>query len=600
MSAPNRKGVGVGEAVLVWLAIGSLAIFGGGTYTAAHLGSRLAGLAAPPAHPIDLVVGLATGDVPWPVQSTVVAAAAGGVLVVVAVVVLFAWLNGASKRARVDKAARYLGRGKSLAAFSEKGAQAKADRLGVKDAPGIVVGKVVSTGQKFVQSWEDLSIDIWGPRTGKSTSRIIPAILDAPGAVVSTSNKRDVVDGTRGVRSAVAPVWVFDPQKIAQEEPDWWWNPLSYVTDEEKAYKLTQHFAVGSRVPGSKPDAYFDPKAEDILSSYFLAAALGNHPITQVYLWVTEQVNREPIQILKDHDYELQYKGLESTLALADKQRDGIFGTAEKMVQCLKSRNTLRWVAPARGASVTTDSRRQFNPHDFAASKETIYILSKEGAGSAAPLTTALTVAIAEAMEERAERSGGRLPLPGLFALDELANVVRWAGLPDQFSHYGSKGLIVMAILQSWSQGVELWGETNMRKIWSAANVKVYGGGVAEEGFLRALSDLIGDYSYMNVSVSSGKSGNSRSRQEGKERIFDVSNLAELDRGRAVVLASGAPATLVRTLPWYNGPHKEAVEASIQSHSPRPEVSATINKSVPPPLSEPAHTAPSSNPWITG
>jgi type IV secretory pathway TraG/TraD family ATPase VirD4 len=416
----------------------------------------------------------------------------------------------------------------------------------------------------------------------------MPAILDAPGAVVSTSNKRDVVDGTRSIRAETAPVWVFDPQKIAQEEPDWWWNPLSYVTDEEKAYKLTQHFAVGSRTPGSKPDAYFDPKAEDIFSSYFLAAALGDLPITEVYLWVTEQVSRNPIDILKEHGYELQYKGLESTLKLADKQRDGIFGTAEKMVQCLKSRNTLRWVAPVAGATVATDSRRQFNLKDFAQSKETIYILSKEGAGSAAPLTTALTVAIAEAMEERAERRGGRLDLPALFALDELANVVRWASLPD--SHYGSKGLIVMAILQSWSQGVELWGEANMRKIWSAANIKVYGGGVAEDGFLRALSDLIGDYTYTNVSISSGKTGRSRSRQESKERILDVSNLAELDRGRAVVLASGAPATLVRTLPWYTGPHKDAVEASTAAHSPRRDEDE-ITEDVP--------DGADLNPWIT-
>jgi len=112
-----------------------------------------------------------------------------------------------------------------------------------------------------------------------------------------------------------------------------------------------------------------------------------------------------------------------------------------------------------------------------------------------------------------------------------------------------------------------------MRKIWSAANVKVYGGGVAEEGFLRALSDLIGDYSYTNVSISSGKSGSSRSRQEGKEgkeRIFDVSNLAELDRGHAVVLASGAPATLVRTMPWYTGPHKEASGGVHQEVQPPP------------------------------
>lgn len=571
MSAPNRKGMGLGDALLVWFAIGVIVVFGGGTYAAVHLGSWMAGIKAPPKHPIDLIAGLIKGRVPWPVPSTVAAALMAGVVVVLSIVVLVVWRKGASKRARVDKAARYLGRGKSLAAFSEKGAKATAERLGVTGTPGIVVGKVVSTGQTFIQSWEDLSLDIWGPRTGKSTSRVMPAILDAPGAVVSTSNKRDVVDGTRGVREITAPVWVFDPQKIAQEEADWWWNPLSYVTDEEKAYKLTQHFSVGSRVPGSKPDAYFDPKAEDILSSYFLAAALGELPITQVYLWVTEQVSQEPIEILKEHAYELQYKGLESTLKLADKQRDGIFGTAEKMIQCLKSRNTLRWVAPTGGATVATDSRRQFNPHAFATSRETIHILSKEGAGSAAPLTTALTVAIAEAMEERAERLGGRLPKPALFALDELANVVRWAGLPDQFSHYGSKGLIVMGILQSWSQGVELWGEANMRKIWSAANVKVYGGGVAEEGFLRALSDLIGDYSYTNVSISSGKSGSSRSRQEGKERIFDVSNLAELDRGRAIVLASGAPATLVRTMPWYTGPHKDAVEASIKTYSPRPE-----------------------------
>jgi hypothetical protein len=61
-------------------------------------------------------------------------------------------------------------------------------------------------------------------------------------------------------------------------------------------------------------------------------------------------------------------------------------------------------------------------------------------------------VAIAEAVEERAERHCGPL---ALFALAELANVVRWASLPDQFSHYGSKGLNIMAIPQSGPQGVD-------------------------------------------------------------------------------------------------------------------------------------------------
>ena len=90
-------------------------------------------------------------------------------------------------------------------------------------------------------------------------------------------------------------------------------------------------------------------------------------------------------------------------------------------------------------------------------------------------------------------------------------------------------------------------------------------------------------YSYTNISVSSGKSGASRSRQEGKERIFDVSSLAELDRGRAVVLASGAPATLVGTMPWYTGNHKDAVEASIRKYSPRPGQPAVAVPSEPTP-----------------
>ena len=168
--------------------------------------------------------------------------------------------------------------------------------------------------QPFYQSWEDLSLDIWGPRVGKSASRVIPAILDAPGVVVSTSNKRDVVDATRGVRSANGPIWIFDPQKIAQEEPTWWWNPLSYVTDEEKAAKLTHHFAVASRTTGAKSDAYFDPKAEDLIASLFLAAALGQLPITEAYLWITSQSCKKAIDLLNEHDYELQAAGLQSTL----------------------------------------------------------------------------------------------------------------------------------------------------------------------------------------------------------------------------------------------------------------------------------------------
>ncbi|GAA4378204.1 type IV secretory system conjugative DNA transfer family protein [Paeniglutamicibacter cryotolerans] len=572
MSAPNRKGTSgtSGQALLPFILVSLVLLILGGGWVSFQLGARLAGDPEPPTSFPAVLRGLVDGSLLWPVQGTVIAITLAIMLALLAASIgVLRTRSGRSRSTpRVDKAARYLGRGQDIAAYTPKGATKTAKRLGVTGTPGLFVGTVVSTNQPFYQGWEDLSLDIWGPRVGKSASRVIPAILDAPGCVLSTSNKRDVLDATRGTRVATAPVWVFDPQQIAHEEPSWWWDPLSYVTDEDKAAKLTHHFAVASRITGARTDAYFDPKAEDLISSLFLAATLGNLSIIEAYVWIASQECDHAIDLLTENNYPLQATGLQSIMRLTEKQKDGIFGTAEKILQCLKNRQTLSWVTPQPGTTLATDPRPRFEPAHFATSTQTLYVLSREGVGSAAPLTTALTAAVAEALEEHATRTGGRLRVPAVFALDELANVVRWAGLPELFSHYGSRGIIVMAILQSWSQGVELWGESGMRKIWSAANVVVYGGGVKEDAFLRTVSDLIGDYSYTSVSRSAGRAGPGSSQQEGRERILDVSDLAEMERGRAVVFASGARATLIKTLPWWKSSHQDAVNRSLARYAP--------------------------------
>ncbi|MFB2571547.1 hypothetical protein [Micrococcus sp. IITD107] len=48
-----------------------------------------------------------------------------------------------------------------------------------------------------------------------------------------------------------------------------------------------------------------------------------------------------------------------------------------------------------------------------------------------------------------------------------------------------------------------------------------------------------------------------------------MADLAGMPKGRAVVLASGNRPTLIRTQPWYTGPHAEAVKASIAAHDPQ-------------------------------
>lgn len=235
MGAPNsgKRSQLTGETILLWIFIAVVVLGVGSVTGAVHLGSLLAGDGQKlPANPFELVFGLFTHKVIWPAAATWVLVGFGVLVAVLAVLMVRAVLRRRSKRSRVDVAAQHMAKGRDLRALSLRGATATAERLGVKGSPGIPVGKAVLSKQMAYGSWEDMHIDIWGPRTGKTTSRAIPAILAAPGAVMVTSNKRDIVDGTRDVRAADGPVWVFDPQAVALEEPTWWWNPLSYVTDE--------------------------------------------------------------------------------------------------------------------------------------------------------------------------------------------------------------------------------------------------------------------------------------------------------------------------------------------------------------------------------
>ena len=570
MSTPNNRrrdpgGFGA-ETMMLVIGIGGVIATMVVLNVAVRLGHQLDGTGAElPTDPFAFTLGVIIGRIEWPASATWIVAVLLAVVLALVVLAIVGVVRYRKGRTRVDRASSYMGRGKDVEGLSKRNAQAQATRLGVTGSLGVPIGKTLGQ-MPLYGTWEDMHIDIWGPRTGKTTSRAVPAILEAPGGVLVTSNKRDVVDATRDVRAEAGPVWVFDPQGIALEDPTWWWNPLSYVTDEVRAAKLADHFASGSRDPGAKTDAYFDPAGQDLLAGLLLAAALDSRPITDVYGWLTRPTEEEPIGILRRGGYDLTADQVRGVITAPEKQRGGIYGTAQQMASCLTNRQVAAWVNPQG----EPDLRPQFDPAAFVRDGGTLYSLSKEGRGTAGPLVTALTVAVVEAAEELAAGSaGGRLSVPLLGVLDEAANVCRWRELPNLYSHYGSRGIVLMTILQSWSQGVDVWGDSGMRKLWSASNVKVYGGGVSEDAFLESLSKLIGDYDRQASSVSSGRGGRSVNQQLHRERILDVADLAAMPKGRAVVLSSGNRPTLIRTQPWMTGPHAEKVKASIAAHDPQ-------------------------------
>ncbi|MBF4632771.1 type IV secretory system conjugative DNA transfer family protein [Clavibacter michiganensis subsp. phaseoli] len=591
----GNDGLMLGGAVLAFVLVGLV-------WVSVSVGSRMDGVNEEmPNDPIEIISGLLRGRYVWSTSATMIAGTSAAVIV--GVVVYFLWLRALGRKSRtsVDGAARYMAPMKALSHMQEKQALKKSERLGVTGNPGVPLGRTVVGRKMLYASFEDMSTVIAGPRVGKSTSLVIPALISAPGAVVTTSNKRDVLDATRDVRAEKGPVWVFDPQKVAREEATWWWNPLSYVVDDTRAAKLAQYFASGSRSTDSKTDAFFDGAGMDLLAGMLLAAAVGDRPIAQVFTWLTDPNEEEPVRLLRVGGYRMQADGVLGAIQATEKTRSSIYSTAQQMAACLKNGSIADWV----NCRDPEDDRPQFDAAEFVRGSGTLYSLSKEGAGTAGPLVTALTAATLEAATDLADVSaGGRMRTPLVGILDEAANVCRWRDLPDLYSHFGSRGIPIMSVFQSWSQGVAVFGKEGMLKLFSASNVFVYLGGVRENDFLQHISQLIGTYDRETTSASMNKGVRSTSTSLKRENILEVAELADLPRGRAIMLSSGTRAALLRTVPWFQGPKQQvtAIQASIAAHDPASQKAAPVDFPPAPTstavLDRPAATLPAAAPPV--
>lgn len=573
MSGRNSQRVGQvrHQPEMTWgpvIAIGALfavvLLAAGGAFASLWLGAKLDRRRAPGPF-YETLIKLVTGKTKFVGSAWTVLWVLLGLLVLIVVLVIVLRVRSVRRRARVDGAAKHLGSGREITPLRAKTADQLAKRLHV-GTPGLPLGETVGWGSEpLFFTWEAMALAIFGPRQGKSTSLCIPWIVQAPGCVLSTSNKRDVLDATRDVRTAGGPVWVFDLEGVAQEQPAVFWNPISYVTSVPAAVRLADVFVDAIQDANAEEHPYFGPERRSLLANMLLAAAVSGEPITQVFRWLAEENNPRPLEALRTvPGLELMADSLSSQMKLTPEQKKGVWAGALSAVAFLRDPELVKWITAGPG-------KREFDPRRFAADEKasTLYLLSKDRS-PAGPVVTALSAAVMEAAEQLAERSGGRLRVPLVAVLDEAANICPWRQLPSLYSHYGSKGIHILTILQSYSQGEKVWGVAGMKTLYDASTVRIIGSGIVDPQFLTHTSELIGDYRVQNSSTSRDRHGNtSHSTQTQRERILDVATLASMELGRAVILSAGARPTLVKTLPWMKSKkHAAAIAASIAAHDP--------------------------------
>ncbi|OBJ73867.1 type IV secretory system conjugative DNA transfer family protein [Mycobacterium sp. 1274756.6] len=389
------------------------------------------------------------------------------------------------------------------------------------------------------------------PGTGKTQGVIAPSVATAPGPVVSTSIKWDVLAATAAVRRERGTVWAFDPGGGEDDLPEGvkrvHWSPLDSVFDWESA------LIVAARLRQALPDAH-DPggahwldKAQEWAAVLLYAASLSG--VEDLMRWSRRPraATKAIRAVLKDSpgpDTDMARDALAAVVDdTEDRERSSIESTMARLWQVYKLPGGIR---TAQGTN--------FSPEKFADSDaDTLYIaVPAERTQVYAPAVVALIEAIRFAQyrrHARLEKSGESSP-PMTFVLDEAANTAP-IDIPSVCSESGGQRLHLVIALQNLSQARHRWGLEQGAGLLTMVGTKALLPGIVDTNTLEAISVAVGDYERGQVTVSVGDDGRqSTNYGQQQQRSIPPSRIARLQDG-AVIVVEGAHPRQITAARWH-------------------------------------------------
>lgn len=425
---------------------------------------------------------------------------------------------------------------------------------------GYLIGS--ARGKQVWASVEDSILLIGPPRSGKGLHIVIPAILDAPGAVVTTSTRPDNLTATLRARQRIGPVAVFDPQHLAEGIPAGLrWSPIRGCADPLTAMIRATGLAAatGLSAGGVESGGFWEGKTRTALQALLHAAALDNRPPAELFRWTLDpSAAAEAVAILTNAPAAAAgwADSLGAMIDADPKTRDSIWQGVALALGALADPRVLDAVSPGPG--------EDFDPERFIRERGTLYLLATgAGAGASAALVAAFVEDLIETARRIAARSpGARLDPPLLLALDEIGNLAPLPSLPTLMAEGGGTGITTLPVLQSLAQARDKWNDNAAGAIWDASIVKIILGGASNSRDLQDLSTLIGERDEYTDSVTLGDHG-TRSNQRSIRRvpILPPDRIRTLPFGTGVTLLRAAPPIVTELRAWPSRPDGDRLKA---------------------------------------
>jgi type IV secretory pathway TraG/TraD family ATPase VirD4 len=381
-----------------------------------------------------------------------------------------------------------------------------AQNASIASGHGVYLGH---RGRDWMFAPPEQSVLVLGPpRSGKTSSLIIPNLLVAAGPVVSTSTKPDVTAATATARSRVGECLVFDPTGT-MPAPNGLrpirWSPIQTCHAWDGALSVARSMVTVSQACASGPTGtirrdHWSERAEALIGPLLHAAARDGADMSTVLSWIDRRRALPAQQILAAAPGDaarLAADLLDGVTSTDERELSGIWSTASGAVGGYRT---------DRALAATADP--DFDPAAFVESSDTLYICAP---GRRQALVAPMVVGIIEDVRTAAyERAARQQPVedrrpPVLVALDEAANIAPLPDLPSMVSEGGGQGLTTLACFQDLSQAKQRWGQA-ADGFLSLFGTTVVLPGIGDVATLDALSVLAGEEEVATRSMSSGRS----------------------------------------------------------------------------------------------
>ncbi|NKX94262.1 TraM recognition domain-containing protein [Sanguibacter hominis ATCC BAA-789] len=435
----------------------------------------------------------------------------------------------------------------------------------------------LSTGVEVWVSMEDAVLLLGPPRSGKGFTVLTSVIVEAPGAVVTTSSRGDNMEATIAARARKGPVYLFDPEKVTGRATSIRWSPVRGCEVGETAKKRAGVLVAGTGL-GSGQNQEWAGKAADVLQCLLHAAAVGGVSLAELHTWTKSPTAARRALAILDTKSNLGWGPmLRTVLDMEQKARDNQWFGVQSALSALDVPDVRRVFEVGPGEAM-------FDPEAFLAQAGTLYLTAELRQSISAPggvgvFFSMLLDDIAAAAHRVAMRSpGGRLDPPCTFVLDEIANIHPWQGLPQAMAAGSGEGLQVVAVFQSRNQAREGWGTNGEGTIWESATRKLILGGAADASDLRNLSDLLGMREEVAMSQSWSASTDVNHSEQLRERpVLSLDELRRLPERNVLLVAGRARPMLVDLIPWPERPWAKEVHESKAWHKKHPASDGTTS-----------------------